>query len=57
MGKQVRKTFKPRTNPLGARATAGAYEGVADQQVTFQPDQVLPVVDKVRLFHRDLYFT
>lgn len=51
MGKQVRKTFKPRTNPLAARginAATGVMEGVADQQLTLQPDQVLPVVDKVQ---------
>lgn len=48
MGKQTRKSFKPRTNPLGSRITAGVQEGINEQQMTLQPDQVLPVVDKVR---------
>lgn len=52
MGKQVRKSFKPRTNPIGVRAN-GNTEFIADQQITIQPDQVLPVVDKVYIcyFH------
>lgn len=48
MGKQTRKSFKPRTNPLGSRIAAGVQEGINEQQMTLQPDQVLPVVDKVR---------
>lgn len=46
MGKQVRKTYKPRANPIGNKAEAGVIEGV-DQQIVLQPDQVLPVVQKV----------
>lgn len=46
MGKQVRRTFKPRANPMGVRAN-GSSEIIADQQLTIQPDQVLPVVDKL----------
>lgn len=48
MGKQVRRTFKPRANPMGVRAN-GSSEIIADQQLTIQPDQVLPVVDKVQI--------
>jgi hypothetical protein len=47
MGKQTRKTLKPRVNPLGARLTAGVQQGITEQQMTLQPDQVLPVVEKV----------
>lgn len=45
MGKQVRKTYKPRVNPIGNKPE-GVIEGV-DQQLTLQPDQVLPVIEKV----------
>ena len=44
MGKQVRRTVKRRTNPLGV---SNGTSLVADQQLTIQPDQVLPVVEKV----------
>jgi hypothetical protein len=47
MGKQSRKSFKPRMNPLGSSVTAGVQEGINEQQMTLQPDQVLPVVEKV----------
>ncbi|KAI8090914.1 armadillo-type protein [Gilbertella persicaria] len=47
MGKQVRKSVKRRTNPLGPQVTAGVQQGVIDQQITLQPDQVLPVVQKL----------
>lgn len=47
MGKQVRKTFKPRANPMGLTVN-GSSEIIANQQLTIQPDQVLPVVDKVQ---------
>ncbi|CAO3613695.1 unnamed protein product [Mucor fragilis] len=47
MGKQTRKSFKPRANPLGSRIAAGVQEGINEQQMTLQPDQVLPVVDKL----------
>jgi hypothetical protein len=47
MGKQTRKTLKPRVNAFGARVTAGIQQGIAEQQMTLQPDQVLPVVEKV----------
>lgn len=47
MGKQIRKTLKPRVNPLGDRVAAGAQQAVTEQQMTLEPDQVLPVVEKV----------
>ncbi|KAI8094205.1 armadillo-type protein [Thamnidium elegans] len=46
MGKQVRKTFKPRPNPIGNKEGPATLENV-EQQVTLQPDQVLPVVQKL----------
>ncbi|KAI7895572.1 armadillo-type protein [Mucor mucedo] len=46
MGKQVRKTYKPRPNVLGKKPEAGVIEGV-DQQIVLQPDEVLPVVQKL----------
>lgn len=46
MGKQVRKTFKPRPNPIGNKEEPATLEN-GEQQLTLQPDQVLPVVQKV----------
>ncbi|KAI8644157.1 armadillo-type protein [Parasitella parasitica] len=47
MGKASRKTFKPRSNTLGARIAAGVQEGSNAQQMVLQPDQVFPVVAKL----------
>lgn len=47
MGKQVRRTYKPRPTPLGNKPEAGVIEGL-DQNIVLQPDQVLPVVQKVK---------
>ncbi|GAA5801878.1 hypothetical protein HPULCUR_007335 [Helicostylum pulchrum] len=46
MGKQVRKTFKPRPNPIGNKEEPATLEN-GEQQLTLQPDQVLPVVQKL----------
>lgn len=46
MGKeQIRKTHKPRTNPLGVRVT-GQHE-IVNPPIDLHPDQVLPVIQKV----------
>lgn len=48
MGKQIRKAYRSRTDPLGSRVTAGARQGILEQQtMELQPDQVLPVIQKV----------
>lgn len=46
MGKLPRNSFKNRANRLGSRVNSGIQEGV-NEQLTLQPDQVLPVVQKV----------
>lgn len=46
MGKeQIRKTHKPRTNPLGVRVTA--QHEIVNPPIDLHPDQVLPVIQKV----------
>ncbi|KAG1468335.1 hypothetical protein G6F56_003891 [Rhizopus delemar] len=48
MGKQTRKAFRSRTDPLGARATNAVQEGLLEQQsIEIKPDQVLPVINKL----------
>lgn len=48
MGKQIRKAYRSRTDPLGSRVSAGARQGILEQQtMELQPDQVLPVIQKV----------
>ncbi|KAI9247342.1 armadillo-type protein [Sporodiniella umbellata] len=48
MGKQTRKAFRSRTDPLGARASSAVQQGMASQQpTTLNPDQVLPVIGKL----------
>ncbi|KAI8975665.1 armadillo-type protein [Mycotypha africana] len=47
MGKEVRKSAKRRSNPLGNRVTSGVQRGLDEQQPTLQSDQVLPVVQKL----------
>ncbi|KAG1051768.1 hypothetical protein G6F43_006048 [Rhizopus delemar] len=47
MGKQIRKAYRSRTDPLGSRVSAGARQGILEQQtMELQPDQVLPVIQK-----------
>lgn len=51
MGKQVRRTFKPRPNPLGQTREETTVPGNIEQ-VTLAPDQVLPVIQKVLFFKK-----
>ncbi|KAI9364803.1 armadillo-type protein [Pilaira anomala] len=46
MGKQVRRTFKPRPNPLGQTREETTVPGNIEQ-VVLAPDQVLPVIQKL----------
>lgn len=44
MGKQVQKRHRRRVNPIGNRVAAGVQQGA-----TAAPEQVLPVIEKVRM--------
>ncbi|KAI7904755.1 armadillo-type protein [Cokeromyces recurvatus] len=47
MGKDKRKAIKHRINPLGTKLNANVQQGINEPQMTLQPEQVLPVIDKL----------
>lgn len=53
MGKQkTQRRNKNRSNPIGARVNAGLQQGMSQQSP--QPEQILPVVQKVKTTWIDL---
>lgn len=53
MGKQkTQRRNKNRSNPIGARVNAGLQQGMSEQPP--QPEQILPVVQKVKTTWIDL---